>query len=158
MKTIIGISLLLLSQALPAAEGGAVMELSGYISSWTQDCQGSACGLPRPGERNRPVRLRLGLPSSAGEASSAHAAEKLALPDGAELPADVAFYAVCPYGGNKDCAGRYFQVQVSLSVPAGAFCASALNAGDFAPFPVMMCAGLAPGGTRYGVTLHRDPL
>ncbi len=135
-----------------------VMELKGYISSWTQDCSGTACQLPKPGERNRPVTLKLAMPSAPGEASAAAASEKLALPGGVELAADMNFYAICPYGGTGSCEGRYFQAQVSFSGAAGAFCAAALNAADFAPFPVLVCAGALPDGRRFGVTLHRQPL
>lgn len=152
------LALLLLAQPLAAAVGEPELELKGYLSAWTQDCSGASCQLPKPGERNRPVTLRLALPSSPGEAVAAHAAEKLAVPGLGELPVDINFFAVCPYGGRENCAGRYFQAQVSLSGPAGAFCAAALNPADFAPFPVLMCAGAAPGGRRYGVTLHRQPL
>jgi hypothetical protein len=158
MKRIILIAACLLARPLTAAVGEPALELSGYISSWTQDCTGGSCRLPVPGERNRPVALRLALPAAPGEAAAAGASEKLLLPGGAELSAGLNFYAVCPYAGKENCAGRYFQAQVSLAGPAGAFCASALNAADFAPFPVMMCAGSLPDGTRYGVTLHRSPL
>lgn len=147
----------LLAAPAAAAPGGPEIELKGYLSSWTQDCSGPSCALPVPGERNVPVTLRLALPASAGEASAAHAAKKFALPGG-ELSADLDFYAVCPYVGREACAGRYFQAQVRLDGPAGAFCASALNAADFDPFPVIMCAGSLPGGRRFGVTLHRQPL
>lgn len=149
---------LLLAQPLAAAVGEPALELQGYLSAWTQDCSGSSCQLPKPGERNRPVTLRLAMPAAPGEASAARASEKLPLAGAGELTADLDFYAICPYAGKEGCAGRYFQAQVSLSGPAGAFCAAALNAADFAPFPVLMCAGTAPGGRRYGVTLHRKPL
>jgi hypothetical protein len=158
MKNILIAVFLLAAQPITAAVGENELELKGFISSWTQNCAGGACLLPVPGERNRPVTLRLALPTAPGEAAAAHAAEKLLLPGGGELPADLTFYAICPYGGKENCAGRYFQAQVSLSGPAGAFCASALNAADFVPFPVLMCAGSAPDGRRFGITLHRQPL
>lgn len=157
MKNIL-ITALLLSQPLAAAVGEPELELKGYVSAWTQDCAGASCQLPRPGERSRPVSLRLALPSAPGQASAAHTSEKLNLPGGGELTADLNLYAVCPYGGKDNCAGRYFQAQVLLSGPAGAFCASTVNLADFAPFPVLMCAGPGAGGLRYGVTLHRTPL
>jgi hypothetical protein len=157
MKNIVIIAALL-AQPLSAAVGEPELELKGYLSAWTQECAGASCQLPKPGARNRPVSLRLALPSAPGEAAAAHSSEKLPLPNGAELTADLNFYAVCPYGGRENCAGRYFQAQVSLSGPAGAFCAAALNAADFAPFPVLMCAGPGKDGLRYGVTLHRQPL
>ncbi len=158
MKNIISLSFLLAVQPVAAAVAENELALRGFVSAWTQDCSGGSCRLPVPGERNRQVELRLALPSAPGEAAAAHAAFKLALPGGGELPADLNFYAVCPYGGKEGCAGRYFQAQVSLSGPAPAFCGSSLNAADFDPFPVMMCAGAAPGGLRFGVTLHRQPL
>ncbi|PJA16217.1 MAG: hypothetical protein COX65_03045 [Elusimicrobia bacterium CG_4_10_14_0_2_um_filter_56_8] len=180
------LSVLLLSQPLSAAVAEPELELRGYISAWTQDCAGSSCQLPKPGERNRPVLLRLALPAAPGEAVAAVASERLVLPGGGELQADINFYAICPYVGKsglaspgplplsggalgeyaergmsaqepKNCAGRYFQAQVSLSGRAGAFCAAALNAVDFTPFPVLICAGAAPDGTRFGLTLHRQP-
>ena len=147
----------LLASPVAAAVGEPEMELSGYISAWTQDCRGGACALPVPGARNAPITLRLGMPSAPGQASAAHSSHKLAL-DGGELAAELDLYAICPYVGREGCAGRYFQAQVRLDGQAGAFCASSLNAGDFAPFPVMMCAGQTPDGRRFGVTLHRKPL
>ena len=152
------ICLALLAQPITAAVGAPELELKGYLSAWTQDCSGASCQLPKPAERNRPVTMRLALPAAPGEAAAARAAEKLALPGGAELSADINFYAICPYAGKETCEGRYFQAQVSLSGPAGAFCAAALNPADFAPFPVLMCAGTAADGRRFGVTLHRQPL
>ncbi len=155
-KLVLAVSLL--AQPLAAAVGEPALELKGYLSSWTQDCAGTSCQLPKPGERNRPVTLRLALPAGPGQASAAHASEKLALPGGGELQAELDLYAICPYGSKENCAGRYFQAQVSLSGPAGAFCAASLNAADFAPFPVFMCAGVGADGRRFGITLHRQPL
>ena len=155
-KLILVISLL--AQPLAAAVAEPALELQGYLSVWTQDCSGASCQLPVPGERNRPVTLRLALPADPGQASAARVSEKLALTGGAELQTELDFYAICPYGGKENCAGRYFQAQVSLSGPAGAFCAASLNAADFAPFPVFMCAGVGADGRRFGVTLHRQPL
>jgi len=156
MKKII-LAALFLARPIAAATGEPGLELKGYISAWTQDCSGASCSLPVPGERNRPVTLRLGLPSAPGEASAARDGEKLALAGG-EISAEMAFYAVCPYAGKDSCAGRYFQAQVSIEGPAGAFCSSALNAEDFAPFPVLTCAGPVTNGRRSGITLHRLPL
>lgn len=158
MKNIFIAALLLAAQPITAAEGEAELELKGFISAWTQACAGTACALPAPGERNRPVTLRLRLPAAPGEASAARSSQALALPGGGELPAELDFYAVCPYGGRDNCAGRYFQAQVSLGGAAPAFCAAALNAADFAPFPVLMCAGAGKDGLRFGITLHRQPL
>ena len=153
MKKSLVMAGLLAAGPLYGAAPEPAMELKGYLSSWTQSCPGGACSLPKPGERNR-----LGLPSSPGEASAVKTFQELALPGGGVLSAGLDFFAICPYAGRGNCAGRYFQAQVSLSGPAGAFCAAALNPGDFDPFPVLMCAGLAPDGTRFGVTLHRLPL
>lgn len=158
MRKLIICAVYLLSQPLAAASGENGVELTGYVSSWTQDCKGTVCQLPKPGQRNVPVKLHLALPSAPGEASAAYVSVKLALPEEGGLPAELNFYAICPYGGKDGCAGRYFQAQVSLSGPAAAFCASAFNEGDFSPFPVIMCAGASAEGKRYGVTLHRQPL
>lgn len=152
------------AQGLPAA-GKEYFELSGYISSWTQDCAGAKCALPAPAAVNRPVNLRLALPSLPGEAAVAEAAETLSAGPEGELTAEVKFYAICPYVGSSTgtpagaavCAGRYFQVQVSLAGAAEAFCSAALNAQDFSPWPVLMCAGAPRPGQRAGVTLHRRP-
>jgi hypothetical protein len=157
MKALIIAAAVFLAQ--PAAAAEADLEINGYLSAWTQACEGVSCALPVPGERNRPVRLRLAMPSAPGEASAAHASETLAFGPGGDLRAEINFYAICPYGGAPGtCAGRYFQAQVTLSGPAGAFCAAALNAPDFSPFPVLMCAGTGSNGLRFGLTLHRQPL
>ncbi|MDA8129926.1 MAG: hypothetical protein M0011_00320 [Elusimicrobia bacterium] len=155
MRILLAISVLLLVGPTLAADGEGPLELAGFVSAWTQDCSGGSCGLPAPGEINHPVTLSIKPPSSAGEAATARASLELVLPDGSRLPADIALYAVCPYGGKDGCAGRYFQAQVTLGGRAGAFCASSLNAQDFLPFPVTMCAGSSQEGKRYGVTLHR---
>lgn len=148
---------LLLCAAVPAA-AEPPLELAGYISSWTQDCQGASCSLPVPGERNRPLDLRLAPPAEPGQAAVARASETLVLGEHGEIKAELAFYAICPYGGVPgSCAGRYFQVQAVLSGPAGAFCSAALNIEDFLPFPVLTCAGAVPG-RRFGITLHRKAL
>lgn len=157
MKKILIALAALLAVPVAAAVGEPQLELKGYLSSWTQDCAGSACALPVPGERNVPVTLLLALPAAAGEAAAAHLSKKLALPGG-DLSVELDLYAICPYVGRDACAGRYFQAQARLDGPAGAFCAAALNEGDFSPFPVLMCAGAAPGGRRFGITLHRQPL
>ncbi len=151
---------LLLMLALPAAAGRAeALELSGYVSAWTQDCSGASCALPVPGQRNLPVTLALGEPSSPGQAAAAHSSRVLSLGADGELKAELSFYAVCPYGGAPGtCAGRYFQAQAVLSGPAGAFCSAALNLEDFLPFPVLTCAGVGQAGRRFGLTFHRKPL
>jgi hypothetical protein len=143
--------------AVPAPAGAAV--LKGYLSAWTQECGGPSCALPVPGARNEQVELALDLPQDPGAATTARVSRALHAGEGADLQADIIFYAVCPYGGaSGTCAGRYFQAQVTLSGPSGAFCAASLNEADFSPFPVLMCAGISPAGKRFGITLHRQPL
>ncbi|MBI5743084.1 MAG: hypothetical protein HY952_00895 [Elusimicrobia bacterium] len=150
--------LVLLLPALPVRAGDAGLELAGYVSAWTQDCSGGSCALPVPGQRNVPVRLAVTPPSEPGQASGAHASEKLALGSHGEISVELSFYAICPYGGEPGaCAGRYFQAQALVAGPAGASCTVSLNEADFAPFPVLTCAGVA-GDRRFGVTLHRKPL
>lgn len=149
--------LLMLCPAVPAGAQAPLL-LDGYISSWTQECQGLSCSLPVPGERNRPLGLRLVPPTEPGQAAAAHASEALSLGVHGEIKTELTFYAICPYGGAPgSCAGRYFQAQVALSGPAGAFCSAALNLEDFLPFPVLTCAGAVPG-RRFGITLHRKAL
>jgi hypothetical protein len=159
MKITILLAVCLIAQPLFALQGGPVAELAGYVSAWTQDCSAGACALPKPGERNRRISLPLALPNAPGEAAAARSSETLSLGADGEIKAELSFYAICPYGGKAEsCAGRYFQAQVVLSGPAGVFCASAFNFEDFTPFPVMMCAGAAQDGRRFGLTLHRRPL
>lgn len=148
----------LLAPALPAAAAELPLELTGYVSAWTQNCAGSSCALPVPGQRNYPVNLSLALPDTPGQAAAAHFTAPLLLVDGEEVTAELTLYAVCPYGSAPGtCAGRYFQAQVLLSGPSGAFCSASLNLQDFAPFPVLMCAGTSPT-RRFGITLHRKAL
>lgn len=144
--------------AVPASASEAPLELSGFVSAWTQDCAGASCALPVPGQRNQPLDLTLALPTEPGQAAAAHSSQALSLPEGGELKAEITLYAICPYGSAPGvCAGRYFQVQVLVSGPAGAFCSASLNLQDFSPFPVLMCAGTSPG-RRFGITLHRKAL
>lgn len=144
--------------ALPARAAEAPLELAGFVSAWAQDCAGTSCSLPVPGQRNRQLNLTLALPSEPGQAAAAHSSQTLSLPDGGELKAELTLYAICPYGSAPGvCAGRYFQAQVLVSGPAGAFCSASLNLQDFSPFPVLMCAGTSPA-RRFGITLHRKAL
>jgi hypothetical protein len=144
---------------IAAAASTQAVAVEGYVSAWTQDCPAGACALPKPGERNAPVAISLDLPQNPGGAAAARASRTLSLGADGELSAELDFYAVCPYGGGPGaCAGRYFQAQVTLSGAATAFCAAALDQADFAPFPVMMCAGVSAAGKRFGITLHRRPL
>ena len=86
------------AQSLPSP-GKEQLELSGYISSWTQDCSGAGCALPAPASVNRPVNLRLGLPSAPGEAAVAASSGTFAAGAAGELTAEVKVYALCPYAG-----------------------------------------------------------
>jgi hypothetical protein len=148
----------LLAPALQAAAAEPPLELTGYVSAWTQSCAGSSCALPSPGQRNFPLALILALPSEPGQAAAAHVSAPLLLPGGGEITAEITLFGVCPYGSAPGtCAGRYFQAQVLLTGPAGAFCSASLNLQDFAPFPVLMCAGTSPE-RRFGITLHRKAL
>lgn len=145
--------------AVPVPDAPQALVLDGYVSAWAQDCPGGSCALPVPGQRNGRVQLTLNLPQTPGAAAAARASQLLGLGADGEIKADLVFYAVCPYGGEPGtCSGRYFQVQLTLSGAGGAFCASALDASDLSPFPVLMCAGVSPSGKRFGVTLHRRPL
>ena len=114
MKRALLIACLLAARPLYGAMPEPGLEIKGYISSWTQDCAGKTCSLPKPGERNIPVTLSLGLPASPGAASAVSTAQTLKLPDGSDLSVSLDLYAVCPYAGLDNCAGRYFQAQVSL--------------------------------------------
>jgi len=148
----------LLASVLPAAAAELPLELNGYVSAWTQSCAGSSCALPVPGQRNFPLALTLALPVEPGQAAAAHSSQALSLPDGGELKAEITLYAICPYGSAPGvCAGRYFQVQVLIPGPSGAFCSASLNLQDFSPFPVLVCAGTSPE-RRFGITLHRKAL
>ncbi len=143
--------LALFSICSPAAADGVDLPLNGYLSSWTQ----RPGGLPVPAEINIPVRLNLGRPSGPGEARAVFFENELRSPAGAlEIRAD--FFSVCPHG-DAACAGTYFQAKTVLSGPVEALCAAYFNEADFAPFPVMACAGRLPDGRFLGVTLHRIP-
>ncbi|MBI5209076.1 MAG: hypothetical protein HY927_03790 [Elusimicrobia bacterium] len=150
-----------LARQAPAPAAGAVeaLTLTGFVSAWTQDCAGG-CALPKPSRTNIPAELVLALPSQPGQATVARSALELDFgPDG-KVRAEMAVYAVCPLGGaglDGGCPGLYFQAQVELSGAAQAFCAAALGKDDAVPFPVLMCAGMAPS-RRLGLTLHRQPL
>lgn len=135
----------------PAAADGVDLRLSGYFSSWTQE----SGGLPAPAEINVPVKLSLGRPGGPGEAGAVFVEKKLGSPAGA-LVVRADFFSVCPHG-DPACAGAYFQAKTVLSGPVDSLCAAYFNEADFAPFPVMVCAGRLPDGRFLGVTLHRAP-
>ena len=105
------------------------------------------------------------LPDGPGQAQRKEVIENFTVAGLGELKVRLVFYAICPYGAAllkgtalshaEGCPSRYFQVQAELSGAAAAFCAASLNAGDFLPFPVFMCAASPAPGRRLGVTLHR---
>lgn len=141
-----------------ARAGGESAPVEGYLSVWTQDCPAGACALPQSQAPARKVGFELGLPASAGEARAKTVVEEFDLPGLGLLAVKLSFYAICPYGSSSGCPARYFQAQAELSGPAAAFCAASLNAADFLPFPVLICAGYPRPEMRLGVTLHRQPL
>lgn len=132
--------------------------VAGHLSVWTQDCPGGACAIPQGAAPARTVKFEMALPASAGEARAKTVVEEYDLAGAGRLRVKLSFYSVCPYGSVEGCPARYFQVQAELSGAADAFCAASLNAADFFPFPVFMCAGNYLPGKRLGVTLHRQPL
>ncbi|MDE2490247.1 MAG: hypothetical protein KGM24_05330 [Elusimicrobia bacterium] len=163
MRTLLAI-LLAVSAAASAAPAPA--ELSGYLSSWRQDCS-SGC-LPPVGEAaNAPIVLSLAAARRPGEARTASFERTLSYRTGERVRVRVVFYDVCPRAaaaadgdGGGSCPSRYVQVQTTLSGDASAFCAASLNLADAEPFPVVACGGadrLHPG-VRLGVSLHRAPL
>ncbi|MFA6318714.1 MAG: hypothetical protein WC943_15000 [Elusimicrobiota bacterium] len=160
----------------PGTPAAGALELKGFVSFWTQDCR-NGCGLPKPATASLAVELRLPLPSTSGEASSASFGRKADLGPSSALMAKVTAFAICPRRTGQEgsttrrdqtgsatsgesCPGRYFQVQVELSGAAEAFCAMSMDEHDLAPFPVLMCAGMSTSEptTRLGVTLHRTAL
>jgi len=128
---------------------------AGFISLWSQDCSADSCGLPQPLAPAREVSFDMALPNGPGQAQRKEVLESFILPGAGELKVRLSFYSICPYGAAEGCPSRYFQVQAELSGAAAAFCAASLNAGDFLPFPVFMCAGVPMPGKRLGITLHR---
>lgn len=143
-----------------AAKTARSVTLSGFASSWAQDCSGE-CGIPTGVVKNEALSAELGLPEKAGEFRMVSFVRKFAYEGLGELVMKTAVYAVCPRGGTPTaedpCPGRYFQVQTELSGLAGAVCGAMVNEKDILPFPVLTCG--APVGTRkVGVTLHRVPL
>lgn len=143
--------LALFSICSPVAADGVDLQLNGYFSSWTQ----ASGGIPVPAEVNVPVKLNLGRPAGPGEARAVFIEKELASPQGV-LGTRADFFSVCPHGDGS-CSGTYFQAKIVLSGPVEALCAAYFNEADFAPFPVMACAGKLPDGRFLGVTLHRVP-
>ena len=139
---------------LPGVEAPGV-SAAGFISLWSQDCSAEQCSLPQALMPARKVAFEMVLPNGPGQAQRKEVVETFAVPGFGELKVRLNFYAICPYGAAEGCPSRYFQVQAELSGPAAAFCAASLNAGDFLPFPVFMCAANPAPGKRLGVTLHR---
>ena len=129
---------------------------AGFISVWTQDCFAGPCGLPQSAMPARKAAFDMVLPDGPGSAQVKEVRENFVLEGLGELNVRLSFYAVCPFGAAEGCPSRYFQVQAELSGAAAAFCAASLNAPDFLPFPVFMCAGLTAPGRRLGITLSRS--
>ena len=131
---------------------------SGFISVWTQDCSAGACGLPQGVMPARKASFDMLLPDGPGSAQVKELRENFTVEGLGELNVRLSFYAICPFGAAEGCPSRYFQVQAELSGAAAAFCAASLNAGDFLPFPVFMCAGVTAPGRRLGITLSRGQI
>lgn len=137
------------------------LELSGYISSWTQDFDGVNWAPPVPDSVNNAVSLALAEVTEPGTFSMGKYRQTFQL-NGAALRADIALFAVCPAYStvtNGSCDALYYQAQATLSGAADAFCTATLNAADMTPFPVMTCAGKNPAQAtqKLGITLHRIP-
>jgi hypothetical protein len=128
---------------------------AGFISLWSQDCSAQQCALPQGLMPARKVAFEMVLPNGPGQAQRKEVIENFAVEGLGELKVKLSFYSICPYGASEGCPSRYFQVQAELSGAAAAFCAASLNAGDFLPFPVFMCAADYAPGKRLGITLHR---
>ena len=143
------------SAELPLVKAPGI-SAAGYISVWTQDCTAGACGLPQSVMPARKAAFDMVLPDGPGSAQVKEIWENFTLEGLGELNVRLSFYAVCPFGAAEGCPSRYFQVQAELSGAAAAFCAASLNAPDFLPFPVFMCAGVPAPGRRLGITLSRS--
>jgi len=128
---------------------------AGFISLWAQDCSAEQCALPLGLMPARKVAFEMVLPNGPGQAQRKEVIENFTVAGLGELKVRLSFYSICPYGASEGCPSRYFQVQAELSGAASAFCAASLNAGDFLPFPVFMCAANSAPGKRLGITLHR---
>lgn len=137
------------------------LELSGYISSWTQEFDGGNWAPPVPASVNNAVSLALAEVTEPGTFSLGKYRQIFQL-NGAALRADIALFAICPgysaVTGGK-CDALYYQAQATLSGATDAFCTATLNAADMTPFPVMTCAGKNPAHAtqKLGITLHRIP-
>ena len=142
------------SVELPRVEPPAA-SAAGLISVWTQDCAAGHCGLPQSVMPARKVAFDMALPDGPGSAQVREVRESFDVEGFGELKVLLSFYSICPFGAAEGCPSRYFQVQAELSGAALAFCAASLNAGDFLPFPVFMCAGVPSPDRRLGITLHR---
>ncbi|MEI7530113.1 MAG: hypothetical protein WCK76_14340 [Elusimicrobiota bacterium] len=148
----------------PAKDAAPGVSAAGFISLWSQDCSAGQCALPQGLMPARKVAFEMVLPNGPGQAQRKEVVENFTVEGFGELKVRLVFYAICPYGAlpkettigrAEGCPSRYFQVQAELSGAAAAFCAASLNAGDFLPFPVFMCAASPEPGKRLGVTLHR---
>lgn len=149
--------------AARAAAPAAVLEFSGFVSAWRQDCT-NGCALPAGSGPSEAAAFTLDVPMNPGEARTAKFEREFVLaPTGERIKASVTVYFLCPRGAKSDpggdsCPSRYVQAQVVLTGDARAFCAASLNPADAHPFPVMMCAGenLRRPGERLGVSLSRQ--
>ena len=130
--------------------------VSGFISVWTQDCSDGCCGLPQGVLPAKEVAFDMVLPDQPGYTQVKKVWESFTVEGLGELKVRLSFYSVCPLGAAEGCPSRYFQTQAELSGAVRAFCAVSLNAADFLPFPVFMCAGILPSGSRLGITLSRS--
>jgi hypothetical protein len=151
-------------EAQPPGVAAPGVSAAGFISLWSQDCSAEQCALPQGLMPARKVAFEMVLPNGPGQAQRKEVIETFTMPGLGELKVRLVFYSICPYGAlpvgtipgrAENCPSRYFQVQAELSGAAAAFCAASLNAGDFLPFPVFMCAANPAPGKRLGVTLHR---
>ena len=142
---------------LPSVKAPGV-SAAGFISVWTQDCSAGGCGLPQGVMPARKAAFDMVLPDGPGSAQVKEIRENFTVEGLGKLNVRLSFYAICPFGAAEGCPSRYFQVQAELSGAASAFCAASLNAADFLPFPVFMCAGVPAAGRRLGITLSRGPI
>ena len=145
------------SAELPLVEAPGA-SVAGFISLWTQDCSTTPCALPQGVMPARKAVFDMALPSGPGQAQVKVVRESFTVEGLGELNVRLSFYAICPFGASEGCPSRYFQVQAELSGAVLALCAASLNAGDFLPFPVFMCAGVPAPGRRVGITLSRREL
>lgn len=125
--------------------------LRGYISFWTQSCEGAKCGLPSSIKKNEPIEISLAAPKGCGEFTVAKAKTSVDT-----VSAAVSVYAI--RSSEEEGCALAFQAQAELTGTVIAQCAARLNLADTIPFPVMTCAGPLGYNRRLGLTLHRKLL